>query len=524
MSDREDNIDSGAEDKASTVEQEPMSVERLKQLLTEANRKAAQVEGERDRLKSEVYKQGDMLKDKARELKDMQTSRQRETRRFVEERDEQMQSLAHEYDEKLSVEMDRRRRQQEDYEQQLKEARKAVPTTTSGGSQPQPPVSPSSSSVQAPGSFPNFVPSQYGYPPGPRQGMGPRIQAPTPMYPYLSGMFGGGLPYQQPPHQQPPYQQPPYQPLGNGGRAGSAGKHDVPLPRQMTFDGKASWETFIQTFKTLAMKCGWDDQEKLFRLCNSLRGDAADFAYVDVPPEDQGSFLALEAALGQRFKERRSATSYLAELDNRKLGSKEKLSEYVAEIRKLVRKSYPTADEDTRETIALRHFIKGLPDQAMAVSIGMKEPKNIMEAQAAVETYSSLKEESSRGARVRSVQPSNSNQGYEAKLQDLEKKMQSKFEELKGLLENKSNPGPVARGSFAGRGSGARGRGRGRPFPGPSTGRPQYGSQQQNTGCYNCGEKGHFKRDCPKPRIQNPDDESRADGNRGGQPKKEGEN
>ena len=48
-----------------------------------------------------------------------------------------------------------------------------------------------------------------------------------------------------------------------------------------------------------------------------------------------------------RFKERRCETSYMSELENRKLASKEKISEYVADIKKLVRKGYPTADELT---------------------------------------------------------------------------------------------------------------------------------------------------------------------------------
>jgi hypothetical protein len=45
------------------------------------------------------------------------------------------------------------------------------------------------------------------------------------------------------------------------------------------------------------------------------------------------------------------------------------LAEYVSDIRKLVIKGY----EITRETIIIRHFIKGLQDQQAALNIGKKD-------------------------------------------------------------------------------------------------------------------------------------------------------
>ncbi len=73
----------------------------------------------------------------------------------------------------------------------------------------------------------------------------------------------------------------------------------------------------------------------------------------------RSSFYDLQHALSVRFRERRSNASFLAELENRKLGQKEKLIEYVTDIKSLVRSSYPTADDVTLGTISLRHFLKG---------------------------------------------------------------------------------------------------------------------------------------------------------------------
>ena len=169
---------------------------------------------------------------------------------------------------------------------------------------------------------------------------------------------------------------------------------DIPLPRQMVYDGKSPYEMFIRSFLALADTCGWDDKERAFRILNALRGEAADYVFTQVDPRVQQSFYALEHALEARFKERRSETSFLAELESRKLGVNEKVSEYVADIKRLVRKGYPTADERTFNKIALRHFIRGLTDQQMVLAVGMKDPKTVEEAQNVLDTYTSLRDES----------------------------------------------------------------------------------------------------------------------------------
>ena len=64
-------------------------------------------------------------------------------------------------------------------------------------------------------------------------------------------------------------------------------------------------------------------------------------------------------------------------------------------------KSYPTADECPRETIRVRLFLKGLSEPQMAGAVGMKDPRTLDEARAALDTYSSLKDDLGRIPRVR---------------------------------------------------------------------------------------------------------------------------
>ena len=167
--------------------------------------------------------------------------------------------------------------------------------------------------------------------------------------------------------------------------------YDIPFPRQLIYDGKLSWDGFIKPFESLAQSCGWSDDDKLFRLVSSLRGEASEYAFNQLTAQTLQSYESLKYALEVRFKERRTSSSYLNELEGRKYSPKEKLSEYAADIKRLVIKGYPTADERTRETISVRHFLKGFYDQQMAVAVGMREPGTVNEAREMVETYNSLK-------------------------------------------------------------------------------------------------------------------------------------
>ena len=156
-------------------------------------------------------------------------------------------------------------------------------------------------------------------------------------------------------------------------------EHEVPMPHQALFDRKTTWESFFQSFEALAQACKWDNNEKHFRLTSCPRGKAAEYAFGEVPPEALRYFSLLEKSLESRFKEKPTSSSYLAEIENRHMQSKETLADYVADIKRLVIKRYPTADAQTREKINVRHFLKGLPDQQTGVSVCMREPATIYE-------------------------------------------------------------------------------------------------------------------------------------------------
>ena len=99
--------------------------------------------------------------------------------------------------------------------------------------------------------------------------------------------------------------------------------YEVPMPRQALFDGKTSWESFLQPLEALAVACKWDQNEKLFRLPSCLRGETAEYAFGQLPKDTFGDFAQPERALEARYKEKRMSSSFVAELENRRMQTKD---------------------------------------------------------------------------------------------------------------------------------------------------------------------------------------------------------
>ena len=149
---------------------------------------------------------------------------------------------------------------------------------------------------------------------------------------------------------------------------------------------------------------------------------------------------------------------------------------------------YPTADGETREKINVRHFLKGLPDQQMAVAVGA----TIDEARQILEMYNSLKDEV-KGNRVRFIQPGKNPSGdaqyvTEKRLQEFGTELKSNIGKKIDFLSQKLD-----------KNNGAGGRTRS-PVPlGPDHGnKPLINQPKRKVRCYFCSEENHISRYCPK--------------------------
>jgi hypothetical protein len=243
----------------------------------------------------------------------------------------------------------------------------------------------------------------------------------------------------------------------------------------MEFNGKAPWESFIRPFESLADTCGWPEQEQLFRLTNSLRGDAADYVYCQLSPHVTAQYNTLVAALDSRFRQRKAARSYLCELKERKLQPNEDIAKFIGDLRTLTIKSYPTADHATTEAIALENFLVGLQDDAAALAIGMKDPADMEAARDLLQTYYSYpggRIPKPPRARVIHPEPSHSKKpGKE------DGGLEMAIRELLGAIQEDRKAADTRREKWQ------------------NNRRPRH--DPKDIECYGCHNMGHFARNCP---------------------------
>ena len=160
-------------------------------------------------------------------------------------------------------------------------------------------------------------------------------------------------------------------------------------------------------------------------------------------------------------------------------------------MKKLVIKGYPTADAQTREKINVRHFLKGLTDQQMGVSVGMREPASIDEARQILEMYNSLRDEV-KNTRVRAVQPENDSDQFvsEKRLREFGAEIKSCVEKKIDALAQKLHGSNKAKASDIPSGSTDHN-------PGGKSGGVVRPKKRQNIRCFSCNGENHIAHNCP---------------------------
>ena len=257
--------------------------------------------------------------------------------------------------------------------------------------------------------------------------------------------------------------------------------------RPAPFEGKLPWDAYRTQFELLADINRWSNAEKAAYLAISLRGPAAT-VLTNLPPEKRQDYGALTAALDSRF-----GVAHQTELNRMRLKARtrrreESLAELAEDVERLVRLAYPEADEAMVEVLAQDQFIDALPEEDIRLRIRQNKPTTLRDAlRMALELESYQLACGQRGRWVREAQLENDHpvQRQASMSEAGEDVLRQLVEALHGL---------------------ARPRRRSADLPTSRGGRNP--DAEKTLVCWECNEKGHRRRQCPRLRKRQQKDDS----------------
>jgi hypothetical protein len=239
------------------------------------------------------------------------------------------------------------------------------------------------------------------------------------------------------------------------------------LRKPATYDGKTSWRDYLVQFEMVAEINGWDEQTMALELATSLRA-AAQGVLGDLRPDHRRSWTHLVSALTDRFEPDNQSELYRAQIKNRLRRRGEPLSELAQEIKRLIRKAYPSAPPELREQLGRDCFADSLNDAEMEWTVFSGKPNTVDDALRTALEYEAFQ----KGRRTGGRQGIRMQRASDTKTPEMEN-----INQRLTKIETADVPKPAPQSDKTGQNQGNRNR--------PRSGK-----------CHYCGEAGHWISDC----------------------------
>ena len=269
--------------------------------------------------------------------------------------------------------------------------------------------------------------------------------------------------------------------------------------RMPEFDGSGNVKTWISKIEVIARACNWDATKSEQSAANdvttaimalpAITGRAFDFV-MRLPDEDRNSWTQLCEKLKAEFDAPGLTVQYALEFHQRIRAPGEPLSTFLYDLETLCARAYPEWEDATiRQRLVKDRFLMGIGDKARKHILSFYQPtwnteKVLLEARKLEQIETSAGGGASVGA-VHGTQRGELSNSYLSTSSDPRSSDISVLSALTSeiqMLKEQMQSCRVSRPS--------------REY-GRSNSRRRTPSRRRDDGCFNCGERSHWRSDCP---------------------------